>query len=411
MRKITIVGAGQGGLQLAIGLAQAGYEVTCVSNRTPEEVRRGRVTSNQFMAESSLVHERALGINFWDATCPRIEALSLSTPHPELRGAKGIDFSARFDRLAQSVDQRVKFSRWMEHLASLGGELRFQDATVADLEEYARRSDLVIVASGKGVLGQLFARDAAHSPYDRPMRALTLAYVNGMEHLPDATTDHVSAATDVGEYFVLPAETVTGPCHIMVFEGIPGGPLDAFADATTPGEILARAKQLIATHFPWEIERHAAIEITDPSGFFTGRFAPVVRAPTAVLPSGWPVLGMGDAVVLNDPISGQGSGNAAKAAAAYLASIRERGDAPFDVAWMQATFGRLWDELKHITEWSNMSLGPMPPHVAELLGAACTNPKIAHRWVNAYDRPEDLRSWYMTPESAQAYLREVSAAS
>jgi len=35
MRKIAIVGAGQSGLQLALGLLQKGYEVTVISNRTP----------------------------------------------------------------------------------------------------------------------------------------------------------------------------------------------------------------------------------------------------------------------------------------------------------------------------------------------------------------------------------------
>ena len=39
MRKILIVGAGQAGLQLANGLAQNGYDVTVVSNRTPEQIR------------------------------------------------------------------------------------------------------------------------------------------------------------------------------------------------------------------------------------------------------------------------------------------------------------------------------------------------------------------------------------
>lgn len=46
MRKVAIVGGGQSGLQLALGLQQKGYPVTVVSNRTPEQVRQGRVTSS-----------------------------------------------------------------------------------------------------------------------------------------------------------------------------------------------------------------------------------------------------------------------------------------------------------------------------------------------------------------------------
>ena len=36
MRKVAIIGGGQSGLQLALGLLQNKYEVTLVSNRTPD---------------------------------------------------------------------------------------------------------------------------------------------------------------------------------------------------------------------------------------------------------------------------------------------------------------------------------------------------------------------------------------
>ena len=48
----------------------------------------------------------------------------------------------------------------MEELERRGGKLVFHDATVADLEGYAREHDLVIVAAGKGEVAQLFERDA-----------------------------------------------------------------------------------------------------------------------------------------------------------------------------------------------------------------------------------------------------------
>jgi hypothetical protein len=35
-------------------------------------------------------------------------------------------------------------------------------------------------------------------------------------------------APTIGEYFVFPALTTTGPCEIGVFEGIPGGPMDCW---------------------------------------------------------------------------------------------------------------------------------------------------------------------------------------
>jgi hypothetical protein len=214
----------------------------------------------------------------------------------------------------------------------------------------------------------------------------------------------------IGEYFVFPAETLTGACEIMVLEGIPGGPMDCWDDVRTPAEHLARSKEILEKFFPWEAERCRAIELTDGNGIMTGRFAPVVRTPIGILPSGRPVLGLADAVVLNDPLTGQGSNAAAKAAAVYLASILGRGDAPFDAAWMQQTFDRAWASAKDVVAWTNALLSPPPPHVLGLFGAACGDPRIAHRFVNGFDDPSDFQAWFMTPEAAQAYLAQLGAA-
>ena len=47
MRRIAIVGGGQAGLPLALGLLDKGYEVTVVTNREPDDIRRGKVMSSQ----------------------------------------------------------------------------------------------------------------------------------------------------------------------------------------------------------------------------------------------------------------------------------------------------------------------------------------------------------------------------
>lgn len=42
--RITIVGGGQAGLQLGIGLRQKDLEVSLVSNRKPDDIHNGKVT-------------------------------------------------------------------------------------------------------------------------------------------------------------------------------------------------------------------------------------------------------------------------------------------------------------------------------------------------------------------------------
>jgi hypothetical protein len=122
------------------------------------------------------------------------------------------------------------------------------------------------------------------------------------------------------------------------------------------------------------------------------------------------VLGMADVVVLNDPITGQGSNNAAKCAASYLESILERGGGPFDEAWMQQTFERYWQYAYAVVTWTNALLTPPPPHVLELLGAADADPRIAHRFANGFDDPRDFFEWFMDPVKADAYLTELAGA-
>ena len=410
MAKITIIGGGQSGLQLAIGLLQNGYDVTVVSDRTPEQIRDGRVSSSQCMFATALDNERLLGIDFWDDTCPPVEGIALAVPHPEIPGAKAIDWGARLDRVAQSVDQRVKFPRWMEHFATSGGELVFHDASVDDLERYAADSDLVVVAAGKGAIAQFFERDAERSQFDEPMRALALTYVTGMTPRPDFSAVCFNIIPGVGEYFVFPALTTSGGCEIMVFEGVPGGPMDCWGDVMTPAEHLAKSKWILETFMPWEAERCRAVELTDELGILSGRFAPTVRKPVGLLPSGHPVLGMADAVLLNDPLTGQGSNNASKGAAIYLESILDRSEGPFDAIWMQETFERLWSYAEKVVGWTNALLLPPPPHVLNVLGAAGQFPAVAHRFANGFDNPPEYYDWFMDPEKAEAYLAEVAAA-
>jgi styrene monooxygenase A-like protein len=406
LSKFLIVGAGQAGLQLAFGLLEDGHEVTVISNRTVDQIRSGKVMSSQCMFDASLQHERDLDINFWERECPDIEGISLTVPGPD--GGKAIAWAARLAAPAQSVDQRVKMPAWIEKLEERGCKIVTHEATVPDLEVYARENDLVIVAAGKGDVAQLFERDASRSPYAAPQRALALTYVTGMTPRREYTAVCFNLIPTVGEYFVFPALTTSGECEIMVFEGIPGGPMDCWGDVRSPAEHLERSKWVLETFLPWEAERCRTIELTDDNGVLAGRFAPTVRKPVGELPSGALVLGLADAVVLNDPVTGQGSNNASKAVASYLASIRDHGGAPYDRAFMEAAFERYWEYARAVTEWTNALLGPPPPHVLDLLEAGNNHQAVADRFVNGFNDPRDYFEWFMEPEKARRYLDEVA---
>ncbi|CAM5452021.1 FAD-binding oxidoreductase OS=Streptomyces alboniger OX=132473 GN=CP975_24240 PE=4 SV=1 [Streptomyces alboniger] len=407
MRKITIIGAGQAGLQLGIGLLGHGYDVTVVTNRTGQQIREGRVMSSQCMFGTSLAHERNLGLDLWDTECPPVEGISFTVPDGQ--GGKAFSWASRLDAAARSVDQRVKMPAWLEEFERRGGKTVLREADVEDLEYYARESDLVIVAAGKGEIAGLFERDAERSAFDAPQRALALTYVTGMTPRDDFSAVSFNMIPGVGEYFTFPALTTTGPCDIMVFEGVPGGPLDSWKQVTSPDEHLAHSLDLVRTYLPWEAERLGDVRLTDPNGILAGRFPPTVRKPVGQLPSGALVLGLADVVVLNDPITGQGSNNASKCAASYQASILEHGDRPYDRAFLQETFERYWDYAQYVATWTNALLGAPPEHVLKLLATAAASPRIARRFTNGFDDPRDYFHWFMDPASADNYLATVAA--
>jgi hypothetical protein len=409
MRSIAIVGGGQSGLQLALGLlGQGGYDVTVLTDRTAQEVHDGRIMSSQFQFDDALETERRLGIAFWEDTCPKTEAIAFNLGGPD--GQVALSWAAKLDEPGMSVDQRVKFPRWMEEVERRGGKLDIRAVGVDELEQLTAAHDLVVVASGKGEIGRLFERDAERSELDRPMRALALAYVTGMKPREDFTAVTFSLVPGIGELFWFPGLTTTGACDMLVFEGVPGGPMDCFGDVKTPAEHLDKCRWIIESFMPWEAERIGSIELTDDNGILAGRFPPTVRKPTAKLPSGATVFGMADVVVLNDPITGQGANNASKCADQYLDAIIQRGDEPFDEAWMHDTFERYWDYARWVSRWTNLLLQPPEPHVVQLLGAASQLPPLASKIANGFNNPPDYFPWWDDADAAGQLIEQIGAA-
>lgn len=406
MARVAVVGAGQSGCQLALGLIRHGLDVTLISDRTPEDIRTGGVLSSQCMFDSALATERELGLDRWAAECPEIRSIAMVAT-----GGSPYAWSARLAAPAQSVDQRLKCAAWAEQVEAEGGKLVTQVADVTGLEEYARSHDLVVVATGRGELGRLFPPDPRRSPFDRPQRVLALTYVTGMLPRPDGPAVSFTLVPGVGEYFTVPALTTCGACDIMVFEGVPGGQMDCWDDITEPEQHLQRSLELLARFAPAESERCAAVALTDPGGVLRGRITPQVRRPVATLPSGRTVLGIGDAVVLNDPITGQGANLAAQAASYYLDDIVRNRDGEFDQAWMYRTFERFWRSwAQWVVEWTNSMLSPLPAFRTALMAEAAENPQLATAIANGFDDPREFFQWWFDPDSAARFRAEKLAA-
>ena len=411
MRKILIVGAGQAGMQLALSLQAEGYEVTVMSARTPDELRDGWPTSTQVMFDPALAYERVYDLNLWEDEAPRIPAVGISvSPEP---GVRALKFDGPWEPYAMSVDQRLKMSAWLELFEDRGGRIIYHPVMTSGLAGLSSMYDLTLIAAGKGEIVELFDRDPVRSKYVTPGRALSAIYLHGMVEPDDfpAGSMRINVAPGVGELFVISALTQFGPSRVAFVEAIPEGPFDCFWDRPRPDEHLRRLQHLMLEHMPWEGELMRDCEPTDARASLSGAFTGTIRKPYADVGDGNLVFGMGDVVVVNDPIAGQGSNNAAHCAGIYTQAILERGDQPFDAEWMQATFETFWEtRAQHSTGLTDALLNPLPDHVQQVLGAATQHQAVADRFTRLFPHPEDLGPFLGDPEVALAYVAEVAEA-
>ena len=399
-RKVAIVGAGPAGTTLALGLLQEGYAVTLVSARTAEEIRDGTVMSSQVTFESALEVEETLGLSVLLPQQPRIERMDYDITGPGRRAA----FSTALASPAMSVDQRLKVPLLLGAIETMGGKVVVRSATVEDVDDLARDHDLVVVSTGRGGLTSLFEVDAKRSPYSSPQRVASLTYLSGVTPDPAGPALRYHSVQGVGECFTCPAVSVHGPCDIFVVEGVPGGPLDCWDDVTSPDQHVDRLREVLTEYFPAEADRVAQAVATDPGAVLTGRLTPVVRRPVGTLPSGAHVLGMADVVVLNDPLTSQGSNNAIKSAWFYLEAILAH-EGEFDADWMQRTFDNFWRGwAQWATDWTNSWLQPATDYQWDLVAAAAEHPSIAAQFAAGFDDARLFTPWWYSADESRAFV-------
>ncbi|AOY73180.1 flavin reductase [Arthrobacter sp. TES] len=403
MRTIAIIGAGESGAQLALGLQREGYAVTLFSDRSAAQIRSGKVMSSQCMFAPALDAEAQMGTAFPDSGA----APAIGSIHLRVEGQEPIEWEAPLDGPARSVDQRLKSAHWIERFVANGGDLRIEKVTPRLLEELARDYELVIVSTGKGEIGQVFPRDKAKSPFDRPQRVLALNYVTatGTDD-GGAAAIRMSMAPGVGEFFTFPGLTASGPCRMMVFEGVVGGPMDCWSGVVSPEDQLERSLQLLRDHFPHEAAAFEGAALTDDGATLLGRITPTVRSAVGELANGSLVFGLGDAVVLNDPLTGQGSNNATLAAKYYLDAIVRHGRQPFNREWMERTFDEFWRGWgQWSVAWTNDLLKPRRDHQATLLREAAEHPALAASIVAGFDDPRTSYPWWFDPTAAADFMQ------
>jgi hypothetical protein len=406
MNGIGIVGSGIAGLQLGLYLQQHGIPATIYSDRTPEQIRAGRLPNSVARFEHTRARDRQLGVDHWDAP-----DFGINCVHFFLASEPPLVFRGDLKRPGSFVDMRIYLGRLLEDFAARGGQVEVGALDAADVARLAASHDLMVVASGRGSLTELFPRLPDRSPYTRPQRRLMSGLFRGVTMTePLGVSFNISPGH--GEVFQAPFFSFAGHVSSILVEAIPGSALERITDLRyddDPAAFETALLDLLREHAPRVYERidRAAFGLTGPLDLLQGAITPTVRRGYTRLANGSYALAIGDVHVLNDPILGQGA-NAASHAAwvtgdAIDSVARQAG--PFDEAFCRAVEDRIWAYSRPVTEWTNAALHPPPPHVLEVFQAAARSKAIADEVIDNFNAP--ARNWaiFESPESARAYLR------
>lgn len=407
MRKIAIIGAGQAGLILGIGLIDAGYTVTLFSDRPPEAILNSRPMGTPILFPDALQLERDLGLNFWDEASP--DCIQFHSEMCDPQGNTVITLSTALEQPWQGIDQRLKFPIWIQEFVKRGGELVIQTTTPEDLEQYVQTYDLVVISAGRGSFSTLFEQDAQKSRHSEPKRHIGLAITTGLQgDSVDLQTARMTVLPGIGEIIQYPFYTKDKPSTLLAFETCFGEVMNQFSQVKSGQEVLEVGKNLIQQLKPDYYEAIKDLELVDEQAWLKGAILPIVRHPVGHLPSGAVVMGVGDVVLLHDPIAGQGANNATKMAHLVKQRIVEHGDRHFDESWMQQVFDEFWNYAQSSRALTDCLLSP-PEHLPEIMMAMAENPDILKDYLQGFNHPPSLSSWFFEPEATQNYLAQKKA--
>ncbi|MCQ6264381.1 styrene monooxygenase [Fictibacillus sp. WQ 8-8] len=389
-KRIGIVGSGTTGLQLAYALKND-FEVVIVSHRTPEQLRSGRIMSTQVHFSPTRAREERFHMPKWENDS-MIESIHITVGDQKL-------FAGMLEKPALSVDQRLAYSRYAEELERAGVSFQQKKVIKEEIEAFSDEFDLVIDCTGKNGPLVPFPVEKELTPFQTPQRKCIVGYFKGVKPTSPLGVS-VTVIPELGEMFEIPSETEYGPVTILFITAVPEGPLDMFKGIKAPEAFTIKMREAVEMFFPEIHERIVDIEfaLCDENGFLQIAITPEVRIPYLNVNDKL-FLGCGDSVILNDPITGQGS-NLSSYCAEQLSDllIEHKHSDRWDEELGRLYWERIKSFVKEVTEWTNAMTQPLPGHVIQMLLSAAEDQQKA----------DQIARWFENPSTAhQAFLAKV----
>ncbi|TWE01926.1 flavin-dependent dehydrogenase [Neobacillus bataviensis] len=357
-KRLCIIGSGVAGLHLAYALKDD-FDITIIERQSSDQIKNGRIMSTQVHFGSTRNREKRFNVPKWGEQA-LIESIHITIGNQKL-------FVGKLRDPALSVDQRLYYSHSIKDLVGQGVSFRLEKVDKESVEVLIDEFDLVIDCTGKN--GPLFPFPIEEdlSPFQTPQRKCIVGYFIGIkENTPLGVS--VTVLPELGEMFEIPAITEHGPVTIMFIMAIPNSDLDIFKGIKNAEEFTLKMRSTVQQFFPEIYNRmdgkHFAL--CDENSFLQTAITPVIRKPY-LLVNNKLVVGCGDSVFLNDPITGQGCNLSSYCAEQLYETLTEYKNSKWDAETGECYWNRTKQYVKEVTEWTNAMTKPLPEHVVQLL--------------------------------------------
>ncbi len=405
-RHIGIVGAGIAGLHLALYLQKHGVDATLITDRAPEDYRNLRLLNTVAHHHVTIAREDYLGVNHWKDPKDHYYYHDHAFNFPE-----PIKFRGYFSKASRAVDYRIYLPALMEDFQRRGGKIEYRRIEESDIGQLVARFDLLVVAAGKGPLGQLFAYRPEQTPYSQPQRRLCVGLYTGVRQ-PDPMNVTLSVSPGHGEMIVIPTITFGGVANALLMENVPGGDMEELATISYEKDrqhFLRVLLDKLEKHHPTTYDRidTARFDLAQPTDLLQGGIVPTVRNTVVEFEGGKCALALGDVHSVVDPMMGQGA-NVASYAAFVVGEEIVNSDV-LDARFCEKVDLKRQDRVLAASRWTNLMLQPPSEALGMLIGAMSQNRALADEFTENFNYPDYQWDRVSSPQRIHAWVGRMSA--